>query len=99
MKTLAESFTKEQFHHVQVWREGMHAIYKRWKSDEAKAHWEAIRIKILPEREFNGTLIPEHEAYPSASEWGGVTAKTLGSYEKAMDVIREWKSRPEREQK
>lgn len=70
MKPLDTTFTKKGWTHEQVLREGLIALYRRWKDDPATAHWEVIRIQENAEREIAGVLIPEKEAYPGDGLWG-----------------------------
>lgn len=65
MLTLPESFVKSGWHHQQVKRRGMVAIYKRWK-DPARPHWETIIIREAKESEYSQAM----ECYPGPSSFG-----------------------------
>lgn len=82
MKPLETSFTENQFHFQQVFREKNTAIYERWKPGSFH-HFELIRIKIRPEELIYNVTYPERECYPSSEEWGK-NAWTITDLEKAL---------------
>lgn len=79
---------------MQEFREGNVAIFKRWKPDQKKRHWETIIVRVAPASKFsvdelkNGQIrtrvieLEEAEVYPSAEQWGKF-GWTCGSYEEA----------------
>jgi len=70
MKTLPETFDKSGWHHEQKWRQGMVAIYSRWKETSRIPHYEVIRISENAEHEIGGVKIPASESYPTEKQWG-----------------------------
>ena len=71
MKPLSESFTKNGFHHEQIARAGMVAIYRRHKpSIKSEPHFEVIRIQSHNGFEVGGVKLPPSETYPSSTSWG-----------------------------
>jgi hypothetical protein len=56
----------------QIWRKEHVAVYERSLSKEKPAHeLELIIVRIKGEsRTPSGDIVPQREAYPSASEWG-----------------------------
>lgn len=91
MQILDTKFTKKGWHHEQVMREGMIALYCRWKDSPAAPHWEVIRIQEHAERFFPGsdTPVPAKEGYPGDSSWGqeGFTYTRLDSAEKKFHEL------------
>lgn len=69
MKILPTQFTKNGWEHKQVQREGLLAIYKRWKNPE-NPHYEVIKIREGKAYELAGVPIPAAEIYPSAEAFG-----------------------------
>lgn len=94
MKKLEEEFEKSGFIHKRVFLDYPYAIYKRWNSDEQKAHYEAILIRELQESEMFGNIVPAREAYPGNEKWG-VDGFTCMSYEEALRKIEYFKKRKE----
>lgn len=91
MTPLPTHFTKKGWNHEQLMREGMIALYRRWKDGPQPAHWEVIRIQEHAERLFPGsdTPIPAKEGYPSEGSWGqeGWTFLKLETAEKRFRVL------------
>jgi hypothetical protein len=56
----------------QIWREHDVAVFERSRSPKHEPHeLELVIIKIEPEGKTpTGSIVPEREAYPSASRWG-----------------------------
>lgn len=72
MKPLPLTFTANGFVHEQLQREGMLAIYRRFKQGGGQEHFEVVRI-----RSHNGFKIPgtnkvalPAETYPGNEKWG-----------------------------
>jgi len=72
MRLLPTKFNASGHHLVQIWRGTDVAVYQRWPSLEHKPHeLELVIIRIKPDQVMpNGDRAPEHEAYPSSSDWG-----------------------------
>lgn len=91
MKQLEIEFTKSEWHHQQVYRDGLFAIYKRWKGEGSSVHFEAIRIKENPagirfNKEFEAA-----ESYPGENMFGR-TAFSCPTYDRAMERLKEMKA-------
>lgn len=91
MKPLETHFVKKGWTHEQLMREGMIALYKRWKDGAPAPHWEVIRIQEHAERTFPGsdTPIPAKEGYPGEGLWGqeGWTFLRLDTAEKRFQDL------------
>lgn len=74
MRTLETEFTFHGHLLKQIWRRGYVAIYERSRNAKKPPHeLELIIVRVKPETKmFGGVIVPEHEAYPSASEWGRI---------------------------
>lgn len=49
-------------------------------------HYEVVRIRVAKEWNCQGTIIPEHEVYPSDEKWG-TDGFTFTEMEKAKKVF------------
>ena len=56
----------------QIWRKNDVAVYARSLKPDAQPHeLELIFVQIKPDKTWaDGRVTPEHEAFPSSSEWG-----------------------------
>jgi len=91
MKTIQEIFQKSGWGFKQIERRGEWAIYERTAIlDNAKAHYEVVRI-----RSHNGFKIPgteqmaePAEIYPSDAVWGR-DGFTLPTFDQAQEKLEE----------
>lgn len=90
MKTLPITFTKAEWHHEQIAREGLRAIYKRWKDSSPAPHYEVILIKEGKEFTIKGEDYPATELYPSANDFG-VRGWTYPTLERSQQKYKELK--------
>lgn len=75
MKTLPVEFVSKKFAHRQLKRAGDVVLFTRHRLAssgiaEQGEHFEVIRVRKDPDRTIAGVLIPAHEAYPGAEQWG-----------------------------
>ncbi len=70
MKTQAEQFNRDGFVHRQIKREGMIALFERFKPGPTQHHFEVVRLRVRRERQIGGSTVPGGECYPSSSQWG-----------------------------
>lgn len=72
MEPLATDFRDRTFQYTQVERQGLIAIFVQCHKDQPEVkRYEVIRIRVRPAHTWpNGTMMPEHESYPSPSAWG-----------------------------
>jgi hypothetical protein len=97
MKKLELEFEKSGFIHKRVFLDYPYAIYKRWNSNEDRAHYETILIRELPESEMFGNIVPARESYPGNEKWG-IDAFTSLTFEAAMKRVEYFKKRKEMRQ-
>src|SRR5882672_10396203 len=68
---LLTSFTDTTFQYTQIDRVGNIAFFTQTHKKSGIVRYEVVVIDIQPVHTFpNGITTPEHEAYPSSSQWG-----------------------------
>ena len=80
MQMLEKRFEDTIFCYDQIERQDTIAIYSQTHKASRIKRYEVVKIRIRPPHLFpSGTLLPEHEAYPSSRSWGqdGWTFQTL----------------------
>lgn len=85
MRLLPETFTKDGFKYQIVYKHDGYAIFRQEIKVGVYAY-EAIKIKIYPERTLNNRILEAGEYYPSTAHWGQ-DAFTCASYDDAMNKI------------
>jgi hypothetical protein len=68
MQALQFPFTRNEFHHELLRREGMVCLVKR--SKPSHSHFEIVKLRVAPERAIFGKTYPERELYPADEDWG-----------------------------
>jgi hypothetical protein len=77
--------------YTQIKRDSYRAIYQ---SDEG--YYEVFRIDVKPDMEIFGTIIPEHEHYPTTNEFG-IIAWCTRYRDKAEDIYKSIEPKKERD--
>ena len=85
---LSVIFSKSGYHHRQIFRAGLIAVYARSKPGGA-VHWEVIKIRVNEAREIGGRDLEPSESYPNEREWG-VRGFTMLDKEAALERARAW---------
>lgn len=85
---LATVFSKNGYHHRQIFREGLIAVYARSKP-ECAVHYEVIRIQENEGREAFGRMLEASESYPTENRWG-TEGFTILEKEAALERARAW---------
>jgi hypothetical protein len=91
MKKLDETFVKHGHFYKQVWRDERAAVYEYRNKRGAVCGYEAIRIRIRPERILFGVAREARELYPADSQWGKL-AVTRPDLESALERARQFSS-------
>ena len=86
-RPLPEQFFDKGFHHRQLGREGLVAIYERWHGEHHR-HFEVIIVDQCRAWTIKGRRIEAAELYPSASAFGS-TAFVYQSEDAAWAKFRE----------
>jgi hypothetical protein len=81
MKTLPNNLRKNGFTYTLDRREGNVAIYQQWYTKNVH-YWEVFIVQVKPDTVIQGKLIPEHEKFPSDSDFG-ITAWSCRTLEDA----------------
>jgi hypothetical protein len=68
MQALQFPFTRNDFHHELLMREGLVCLVKR--SKPSHSHFEIVKLRVAPEGVIFGSAYPERELYPSDEDWG-----------------------------
>lgn len=96
MKPLETDFTRNGWHHRQIERQGLIALFRRTKDTSQAPHFEVIRIQEHATRVIAGQSIPAAEGYPSDASWGS-EGFTYGTESEARTKFSELVSKePER---
>lgn len=79
-------FTHDGFTLRQVAREGMVALYEKFRSPDGIKRFELVVLQHRPAEIVCGKPYPARECYPNSNEWGqrGWTFLTLDSAQRGM---------------
>lgn len=79
MTPIPLNFTSKGFDYHQIYRDGLWCIYRQTKPGTDIERFEVIKLHQDKQSERFGAIIPAHERYPSAQEWGkrGWTCLTM----------------------
>lgn len=70
MKTIPTTFRSDGFDFRQLKREGDVAMFVKGKPTHTRESYEVVIVQIVPTKTICGREVLEHEAMPSASDWG-----------------------------
>jgi hypothetical protein len=83
MKRLPSTLIYNGFKYVLVKRGPTACIYRQEITQHID-YYEVFLIKVLPEKNIKGTIIPEHEIFPRDKDFGYL-AWTYRNYRKAIE--------------
>ena len=91
MKPLPDTFRKDGYNFVQVFREGRVAVFSKSKSGHRWPSFETVIIQENKARTIAGVNIPASESLPRSEDWGwkGWSFTTFDeAFRKAQEVAR-----------
>ena len=91
MKTLDLEVKANNRTYTQIKRDSYRAMYL-----SNDGYYEVFRVDVKPEAEVFGTIIPEHEHYPSTNEFG-IIAWCTGSKDRAEEIYNNIEPKKEKE--
>ena len=96
MKPIPETFSKNGYHYELERRSAKACIYRQIHRTGKLVAYEVMAIRVRPEREYHGCILPACERLTSNEEWGtyGWTFSGPEAHEQAIRQFKKLQDRP-----